>query len=97
VFISLVRRFLWRRADALQSRDVARLGRMRGLYSGSEEWTPEARTGARRFPSLTGPTGDRGAGARQTCPTSRLRPRTAFTMTPLPEGGDAIQAAPNGS
>jgi predicted PurR-regulated permease PerM len=97
VFISLVAGFLFLLVPRL-SRDVARLGKEApGLYKRiNEEWTPEvARWIEGRFPSLSRPkpvpvVEDSAAS------DPALPPGTAFTMTPMPDGGYAMQLAPNG-
>jgi predicted PurR-regulated permease PerM len=107
VFISLVAGFLFLLVPRL-TRDVARLGKEApGLYKRiNEEWTPEvARWLEGRFPSLSRPKpvevprGREGASAIDdpaAAPDAALPPGTAFTVTPLPDGGYAMQLAPNG-
>jgi predicted PurR-regulated permease PerM len=95
VFISLVAGFLFLLVPRL-SRDVARLGKEApGLLERiNQEWTPQvAHWLEGRFPSLT-----------RTKPVvdppppiyPLLPPGTAFTATPLPDGGFAMQLGPNG-
>ena len=73
------------------SQDVARIGSGISIKRINEEWTPEvARWLEDKFPSLANvtPTPDR--------VQDMLPERTAFTMTPLPDGRIAVQIAPNG-
>jgi predicted PurR-regulated permease PerM len=96
VFISLVVGFLFLLVPRL-SRDVARLGKEApGLYKRiNEEWTPEvARWLEGRFPSLSRP--KPAVEEPAPAPDRALPSGTAFTVTPLPDGGYAMQLAPNG-
>ena len=96
VFISLVGGFLFLLVPRL-SRDVARLGKEApGLYKRiNEEWTPEvAHWVEGRFPSLARPKPVVEDPA--TAADDALPPGTAFTATPLPGGGYALQLTPNG-
>ncbi|HEX8111052.1 MAG TPA: AI-2E family transporter [Kofleriaceae bacterium] len=99
VFISLVAGFLFLLVPRL-SRDVARLGKEApALYKRiNEEWTPEvARWLEGRFPSLSRPKPVPVVEEPAAPSDVALPPGTAFTMTPLPEGGGyAMQLAPNG-
>ena len=95
VFISLVAGFLLLLVPRL-SRDIARLGKEApGLYKRiNEEWTPEAaRWLEGRFPSLSRP---KPVADAAVVPDRALPAGTAFTATPLPEGGYAMQLGPNG-
>ena len=96
IFIGLVVGFLFLLVPKL-SRDVTRLGKeVPGLYTKiDKEWTPEmARWLEQRFPSLGGvkppPTGP------AILPDVPLPPRTAFTLTPLPDGRFAVGLAEHG-
>jgi predicted PurR-regulated permease PerM len=105
VFISLVGGFLFLLVPRL-SRDVARLGKEAPtLYKRiNEEWTPEvARWLEGRFPSLSRPKPVDAPRGRESpvspddpASDAALPPGTAFTMTRLPDGGYAMQLAPNG-
>jgi predicted PurR-regulated permease PerM len=98
VFISLVAGFLFLLVPRL-SRDVARLGKEApGLYKRiNEEWTPEvARWVEGRFPSLSRPRPAVDESAPAPVLDVALPPGTAFTVKPLPDGGYAMQLAPNG-
>lgn len=99
VFISLVAGFLFLLVPRL-SRDVARLGKEApGLYKRiNEEWTPEvARWLEGRFPSLSRPKPVPVVEDPASPSDVALPPGTAFTMTPLPEGGGyAVQLSPAG-
>jgi predicted PurR-regulated permease PerM len=98
VFISLVAGFLFLLVPRL-SRDVARLGKEApGLYKRiNEEWTPEVALWIEgRFPSLSRPKPVPVVEESAPAPDVALPPGTAFTMTPLPDGGYAMQLAPNG-
>jgi predicted PurR-regulated permease PerM len=93
VFISLVAGFLLLLVPRL-SRDVARLGsEAPGLYKRiNEEWTPDAaRWLEGRFPSLVGV-----KAAQEDPQAAQGPPGTAFTATPLPDGGYAMQLTPGG-
>ena len=96
VFISLVAGFLLLLVPRL-SRDVARLGKEApGLLARiNEEWTPEAaRWLEGQFPSLSKP---RPVLVDPAAPPDRPLPQgTAFTATPLPDGGYSLQLAPAG-
>jgi len=95
VFISLVAGFLFLLVPRL-SRDVARLGsEAPGLYKRiNEEWTPQAAHWLEgRFPSLVGV---KAAQDDVPAPELPLPPGTAFTATPLPGGGYAMQLTPGG-
>lgn len=96
IFLGLVVGFLFLLVPKL-SGDVTRLGKeVPGLYKKiDEEWTPEmARWLEGRFPSL--------AGVKQpltepaVMPEVPVPPRTAFTLTPLPDGRFAVELAANG-
>jgi predicted PurR-regulated permease PerM len=96
VFIGLVVGFLFLLVPKL-SRDITRLGKeVPGLYVKiDKEWTPEmARWLEKRFPSLGGvkppPTGP------VILPDVPLPPRTAFTLTPLPDGRYALGLSDHG-
>jgi predicted PurR-regulated permease PerM len=96
VFISLIAGFLLLLVPRL-SHDVARLGKEApGLYKRiNEEWTPQvAHWFEDRFPSLSRvkPAVDEPTAVRD----ASLPRDTAFTATPVPGGGYAIQLAPNG-
>jgi len=95
VFISLVAGFLFLLVPRL-SRDVARLGKEApGLLDRiNQEWTPQAaRWLEGRFPSLSRP---KPVADAAVVPDRALPAGTAFTATPLPEGGYAMQLGPNG-
>ena len=96
VFIGLVVGFMFLLVPRL-SRDVTRLGKeVPGLYQRiDKEWTPEiARWLEQRFPSL--------AGVKTLPPEPAivpdvpLPPRTALTLTPLPDGRYAVGLSENG-
>jgi predicted PurR-regulated permease PerM len=96
IFIGLVVGFLFLLVPRL-SRDLTRLGKeVPGLYETiDQKWTPElARWLEQRFPSLSG------VKARPPGPAVLfdvpLPPRTAFTLTPLPDGRFAVELAENG-
>jgi predicted PurR-regulated permease PerM len=96
IFIGLVVGFLFLLVPRL-SRDVTRLGKeVPGLYQRiDKEWTPEmAHWLEQRFPSLAGvkpPPPD-----PKILPDVPLPPRTAFTLTPLPDGRFAMELSENG-
>jgi predicted PurR-regulated permease PerM len=96
IFLSLVVGFLFLLVPRL-SRDVTRIGKeVPGLYRKiNEEWTPEmAQWLQQRFPSL--------AGVKPVAPPPAILPdvpvppRTAFTLTPLPDGRFAVELSENG-
>jgi len=96
VFISLVAGFLFLLVPRL-SQDVGRLGREApGLLDRiNQEWTPQfARWLEGRVPSLGKP---KPVVVDPAAPPDRqLPPGTAFTVTPLPEGGYALQLTQGG-
>jgi predicted PurR-regulated permease PerM len=96
VFIGLVVGFMFLLVPRL-SRDVTRLGKeVPGLYKRlDEEWTPElARWLEQRVPSLAGV--KQAPPAPAVVPDVPLPPRTAFTLTPLPDGRFAVELGEHG-
>ncbi len=96
VFIGLVVGFLFLLVPRL-SQDVARLGKSMPelIEKIDKEWTPEiAHWLEQQVPSLAGVKTPPPEPA--VLPDVPLPPRTAFTLTPLPDGRYAIELAPTG-